>query len=71
MTTTTYKVTGMTCEHCVNAVTTEVTTMDGVCAVAVQLVPDGVSTLTVTSAAQLPEAELVEALDEAGGYQLA
>jgi copper chaperone len=71
MTTTTYKVTGMTCEHCVNAVTTEVTTLDGVCAVAVQLVPDGVSTLTVTSAAQLPEAELVEALDEAGGYQLA
>ena len=71
MTTTTYKVTGMTCEHCANAVTAEVTALDGVRAVQVQLVPDGVSTLTVTSAAQLPEAELVEALDEAGGYQLA
>ena len=71
MTTTTYKVTGMTCEHCVNAVTTEVTTLDGVSAVAVQLVPDGVSTVTVTSAAPLPEPEVSAALDEAGGYQLA
>jgi copper chaperone CopZ len=71
MTTTTYKVTGMTCEHCVNAVTTEVTTLDGVSAVAVQLVPDGVSTVTVTSAAPLPDPEVSAALDEAGGYQLA
>jgi len=32
MTTTTYKVTGMTCEHCANAVTTEVTALaDLVC----------------------------------------
>jgi copper chaperone CopZ len=71
MTTTTYKVTGMTCEHCANAVTTEVTALDGVSAVQVQLVPGGVSTVTVTSAAPLPEAEVSGALDEAGGYQLA
>jgi copper chaperone len=71
MTTTTYKVTGMTCEHCANAVTTEVTALDGVSSVQVQLVPDGVSTVTVSSAAPLPEAEVSAALDEAGGYQLA
>ncbi len=71
MTTTTYKVTGMTCEHCANAVTAEVTALDGVSAVQVQLVPDGVSTVTVTSAAPLPEAAVSGALDEAGGYQLA
>ena len=71
MTTTTYKVTGMTCEHCANAVTTEVTALDGVSAVAVQLVPDGVSTVTVTSAAPLADPEVSAALDEAGGYQLA
>jgi copper chaperone len=71
MTTTTYKVTGMTCEHCANAVTTEVTALDGVSAVAVQLVPNGVSTVTVTSAAPLPDPEVGAALDEAGGYQLA
>jgi copper chaperone len=35
MTTTTYKVTGMTCEHCVNAVTTEVSALDGVSTVQV------------------------------------
>ena len=71
MTTTTYKVTGMTCEHCQNAVTTEVSALDGVSAVQVQLVPDGVSTVTVTSAAPLPDPEITAALDEAGGYQLA
>jgi copper chaperone len=71
MTSTTYKVTGMTCEHCANAVTSEVGALDGVSAVQVQLVPDGVSSVTVTSAAALAEAEVSVALDEAGGYQLA
>jgi copper chaperone len=71
MTTTTYKVTGMTCEHCAHAVTSEVSALAGVSAVEVQLVPEGVSTVTVTSAAALPEAEVSAALDEAGGYQLA
>jgi copper chaperone len=70
MTTTTYKVTGMTCEHCANAVTSEVSALDGVSTVEVQLVPSGVSTVTVTSAAPLPDAEISAALDEAGGYQL-
>jgi copper chaperone CopZ len=68
MTTTTYPVTGMTCEHCVNAVTSELRALDGVSAVGVDLVPDGVSVVTVTSAAPLPEPAVAEALDEAGGY---
>jgi copper chaperone CopZ len=55
----------------VNAVTAEVTALDGVREVQVSLVPDGVSTVTVTSAAPLPEAGMSAALDEAGGYQLA
>ena len=71
MTTTTYKVTGMTCEHCANAVTTEVSALGGVSAVQVQLVPNGVSLVTVTAAAPLPGPEVSAALDEAGGYQLA
>jgi copper chaperone len=71
MTTTTYKVTGMTCEHCEHAVTTEVSALDGVSAVQVELVPNGVSVVTVTSAARLPDPEVTAALDEAGGYQLA
>ena len=71
MTTTTYKVTGMTCEHCQHAVTTEVSALDGVSAVQVELVPNGVSVVTVTSAAPLPDPEVSAALDEAGDYQLA
>jgi copper chaperone CopZ len=71
MATTTYKVTGMTCEHCVNAVTSELTSLDGVAAVTVDLAPDGVSQVTVTSGGPLPDTSVTEALDEAGGYLLA
>jgi copper chaperone len=70
MTTSTYAVTGMTCEHCVRAVTSELTDLDGVADVAVELVPGGESRLTVTSTGPLPEVAVVAALDEAGGYAL-
>ncbi|HEX3491287.1 MAG TPA: heavy-metal-associated domain-containing protein [Streptosporangiaceae bacterium] len=70
MTTSTYAVTGMTCEHCVRAVTSELTDLDGVADVAVELVPGGESRLTVTSTEPLPEVAVVAALDEAGGYAL-
>jgi copper chaperone len=70
MATTTYPVTGMTCEHCVNAVTSELTSLGGVSAVTVDLVPDGVSQVTVTSDRPLPAEAVTEALDEAGGYLL-
>ena len=70
MATTTYKVTGMTCGHCVNAVTSELTGLSGVSGVTVDLVPDGVSQVTVTSQGPLPAGAVTEALDEAGGYLL-
>jgi copper chaperone len=69
-TTMTYAVTGMTCEHCVRAVTSELRGLAGVAEVAVELVPGGESRLTVTSAGLLPEAAVTAALDEAGGYAL-
>jgi copper chaperone CopZ len=71
MTTTTYPVTGMSCEHCVNAVTSELVSLGGVSAVMVDLVPSGVSRVTVTSAKPLTENAISVALDEAGGYQIA
>ena len=71
MATTTYPVTGMTCGHCVHAVTGELTNLDGVTDVSVDLVPGGKSAVTVTSEAPLPEHAVVAALDEAGDYQLA
>ena len=54
MATTTYKVTGMTCGHCVNAVTSELTGLSAVSGVTVDLVPDGISLITVTSEGPLP-----------------
>ena len=71
MTTVTYPVTGMTCEHCVRAVSEEVGGLGGVSAVTVDLIAGGTSQVTVTSAAPLPPETLAAALDEAGGYQLA
>jgi copper chaperone len=71
MTATTYAVTGMTCEHCVHAVTSELTRLGGVTAVTVELVPGGQSAVTVTSDAPLPAVDVSAALDEAGDYKLA
>jgi copper chaperone len=71
MTATTYAVTGMTCAHCVHAVTEELTRLGGVTAVTVNLVPGGESTVTVTSAVPLAEQAVSTALDEAGEYRLA
>jgi copper chaperone len=70
MTTMTYAVTGMSCEHCVNAVTSELSGLGGVSAVTVDLVPGGSSTVTIASDVPLPKDAVGAALDEAGGYQI-
>ena len=70
MITTTYKVTGMSCEHCVNAVSGELSSLDGVSAVTVDLVPEGVSLVAVTSAGPLADDAVSAALDEAGDYRV-
>ena len=71
MTTATYRVTGMTCDHCVRAVTGELEDLDGVREVTVDLHPGGESAVTVSSDAPLPAEAVTAALDEAGGYHLA
>ncbi len=71
MTTQTYSVTGMTCGHCVHAVTSELKAIDGVSDVDVDLVAGATSTVHVTSAAPLERDDVAAALDEAGEYQLA
>ena len=63
----TYTVTGMTCGHCVNAVTSEFSALDGVSDVQVDLRTGAV---TVTSAVPLPDDAVRAAVDEAG-YELA
>ncbi|HYO85962.1 MAG TPA: heavy-metal-associated domain-containing protein [Dermatophilaceae bacterium] len=70
MTTTTYTLTGMTCGHCVAAVTEELSVLPGVTEVAIGLVPEGLSTVTVSSSGPLAEDTVRAAVDEAG-YELA
>jgi copper chaperone len=65
-----FKVEGMTCGHCAHAVTEEVGAIDGVTAVVVDLVPEGVSTVTVESDSELSADALRDALIEAGDYRL-
>lgn len=65
-TTEVYQVSGMTCGHCVRAVTDEISSLAGVSEVAVDLVPKGVSTVTVTSDQPLDPKQIAEAVDEAG-----
>jgi copper chaperone len=69
-TTARYTVSGMTCGHCVSAVTEELKAVDGVERVEVDLVAGGESTVTVTSAQPLAETAVRDAVEEAG-YALA
>lgn len=64
--TTVIDVEGMTCMHCVKAVTGEVSAVDGVLDVSISLNPDEPSQVTVLSDQALDEAALRAAVDEAG-----
>ena len=70
MTTQAFHVTGMTCDHCVHAVTDELHSLDGVTQVSVDLHPGGASHVTVDAVREVADAEVAEALDEAGAYAL-
>jgi len=65
--TSTYTVVGMTCGHCVSAVTEEVSQLPGVTAVDVDLGSGG---LTVTGATPVDETAVRAAVQEAG-YEVA
>lgn len=62
-TTATYSVEGMTCDHCVRAVTTEFTMIPGVLRVDVDL---GSGAVTVVSSEPLGESDVRDAVEEAG-----
>ena len=67
MTEATYSVTGMTCDHCVRAVETEVGSVAGVTSVSVDL---GAGRVTVTSDDPVDAAAIRAAVEEAG-FELA
>jgi copper chaperone CopZ len=64
----TFQVRGMTCDHCVHAVTDELQALTGVKAVEIDL---ATGTVTVDATRTLADDEVSEALDEAGAYALA
>jgi copper chaperone len=66
LTTTVYAVSGMTCEHCVRHVTEEISSLDGVTSVDVDLSSGRV---TVASTKELGAGDVRAAVEEAG-YQL-
>ncbi|MFC5381582.1 heavy-metal-associated domain-containing protein [Aquipuribacter nitratireducens] len=68
-TTTTVTVAGMTCGHCVGAVTEELSKLPGVVDVRIDLVAGGESPVAITHSAPLDDAAVAEAVDEAG-YEL-
>jgi copper chaperone len=66
MATATYRIDGMTCGHCTNAVQNELAAIDGVAGVVVGLEP---GTATVTSDAPIDDA-VIEAAVTAAGYAI-
>ena len=66
MTTTQFAIHGMTCGHCVGAVTGELSALPGVRDIRIDLVAGGTSTAHVTSDAPLDADTVRAAVDEAG-----
>jgi len=65
-----FEVAGMTCEHCVASVTEELSALDGVETVSVDLKPGAASTVLVGASRALSSAEVRAAVEDAG-YSLA
>ena len=59
----TFRVEGMTCDHCRNAVTAEVSTVPGVQAVTVEV---EAGTVTVSCDQAVDQSDIAAAVDEAG-----
>lgn len=62
-------VAGMTCQHCVTAVTTEVGGIPGVREVTIALEPHGTSRVSVEAESEL-SAEALQAAIEEAGYEM-
>lgn len=70
MTTWTVPVEGLHCQGCVNTVTEELTGLEGVNAVSVDLDTHGVSQVTIDASEQLPDDTIQTALAEHGNFSI-
>lgn len=68
MATTTFGVSGMTCEHCSTAVSSELGELEGVRDVTVDLVPGGESRVSLQADPLPDQGAIAEAVAEAGDY---
>lgn len=66
-----YPVLGLTCGHCADAVTSDISQLPRVSHVTVDVIAGGTSMVTVVNDAPLLGSDLTAALDEAGDYRLA
>ena len=66
----TFRATGLTCGHCARAVTDELSALDGVDGVEIEVVSGGESVVRVAAQRPLTTDEVVAALAEAGDYTL-
>jgi copper chaperone len=57
---------GMTCGHCVNAVTEEISKIPGVTAVNIDLHAGEISRVTITAGSEISDADIAAAVEEAG-----
>lgn len=57
---------GMTCQHCVNAVTEELHAIESVESVDIDLVVGGKSTVHIATSKDVPSDQIAAAIDEAG-----
>ena len=66
MSATTVKATGLTCNHCAMSVKEEVSEIENVTGVEVEVVKDGESTVTIEHEGDLPTESIAAAIEEAG-----
>jgi len=66
MSTVVVDVQGMTCQHCVKAVTSELESIEGVTGVSIALEPEGTSQVTVEAESNVSADALKDAIAEAG-----
>ena len=66
MSETNIKVAGMTCGHCVNAVTEELSKISGVTGVNIELNTDGPTPVNIVADIDISDADITAAVEEAG-----
>ncbi len=62
----TVNVDGMTCDHCVHAVTEEISKIPGVTDVNIDLHANAISPVTIASDQEISDSDIAEAVEEAG-----